>query len=577
MDKNDIIDILEEIAVLLELKGEGVFKVRAYQSGARVLETLEEDFKSLVDNNGLINISGIGKALVEKITTLYNTGKLDYYDQLKASVPNGLIEMLDIPGLGAKKIKAIHEKLGVDSIDKLTEVCQKKLVADLPGFGVKSQNKILTGIKNREAYGKRHLWWRANKVAEIILNELNQLPEVELIENAGSLRRCLETVGDLDFIVASSKPEPVMKKFTSLDNVVEITAKGETKSSVRFDGGMQADLRVVPKEQFYFALHHFTGSKDHNILMRQRALSKGYSLSEWGITAKGADSKLPMDKQFNSEKEIFEFLDLNYIPPELREGIDELDASEKNVIPVLINQKEIRGSFHNHTNVSDGKNTLDEMAEAAQSLRWDFLGIADHSKSSFQANGLSEERLFQQIEKIRKINQSGKYKTHLFSGVECDILPNGELDFADDILKELDYVVVSVHSAFSQSEDEMTSRVIRALENPYATMLGHPTGRLLLRREAYAINLEKIIDTAISNNKIIELNANPLRLDLDWRLWKKAAEKGLLCAINPDAHNTKDLNYVIAGVNVARKGWLESSQIINTFSLDNIKRLFLKN
>jgi DNA polymerase (family 10) len=554
MNKADIVDVLEDIAVLLELKGDNPFKIRAYSGGARVLETMEENLADVIEEGRLGAIKGIGSALVDKIKTLHATGELEYYTKLRESIAPGLIEMLEIPGLGGKKVKKLHEALGVESIDALKKACENDEVAALKGFGAKSQEKILTGIANRAAYAKRHLWWNARAVAEPILEELRALPQVERAEAAGSLRRLKETVGDLDFIVASSDPEPIMDWFVAQEDVQEVSAHGATKSSVRFGTGLQADLRVVPAEQFAFALHHFTGSKEHNVAMRQRALAQGYSLSEWGLTPKA---------EIGSEKELFEFLGLPEIPPELREGTHELDWAEAKILPELVSKEQIRGVFHNHTTASDGRASVEEMAEAAAALGFDYLGLADHSKASYQANGLNDERVLKMIEQIRAFNESGESRVHVFSGIECDILPDGSLDLEDATLEALDYTVMSVHSSFTQSEEEMTARVIRAIEHPGTVMLGHPTGRILLRREPYRIDLQKIIDAAIANRVIIEINANPHRLDMDWRLWQRAVGRGLMCAINPDAHNTEGLRHFEAGVNIARKGGIPAEQILN--------------
>ncbi|MGB0258743.1 MAG: DNA polymerase/3'-5' exonuclease PolX, partial [Coraliomargarita sp.] len=548
MNKADIVAILEDIAVLLELKGENPFKIRAYSAGARVLDTLEDDLAEVIGQGRLSSIKGIGSALVDKIETLHATGELDYYTELRASVAPGLIEMLQIPGLGGKKVKKIHDALGVESIDALKAACESGEVAGLKGFGAKSAEKILTGIENRAAYAQRHLWWDARVVAEPILEGLRALPQVECAEAAGSLRRLKETVGDLDFIVASSEPEPIMDWFVGQAGVQEVTAHGQTKSSVRFESGLQADLRVVPVEQFAFALHHFTGSKEHNVAMRQRALARGYSLSEWGLAQK--DEGGGLKPEIGSEAELFEFLGLAEIPPELREGLGELDAAETKGLPELVKMSDIRGVFHNHTTASDGRASIEEMAEAAQVLGFDYIGLADHSKASFQAKGLDDERVLRQIDTIRAFNESGESAVHVFAGIECDILPDGSLDLEDSTLDALDYAVMSVHSSFGQSEEDMTARVIRAIEHPATTMLGHPTGRLLLRREPYKIDLQKVIDAAIANKVIIEINANPRRLDMDWRLWRRAAERGLMCAINPDAHSTEGLGYFAAGVNI---------------------------
>lgn len=580
MTKNEIIEVLEEIGVLLELKGENPFKIRAYQSGARALATIEEaELARLIAAEELGTLKGFGEALVQKVTELHRTGRLEFFEKLKATVAPGLIEMLEIPGLGPKKIKVLNERLGIASIAALAEACGAARVAELDGFGEKTQEKILAGIKNREAYGRRHLWWDANEIAEPIVKGLRALPGVSRAEAAGSLRRGMETVGDLDFIVAGTDVAGVVAWFTSMTGVVEVTARGETKASVRFGSGLQADLRIVPEDQYIFALHHFTGSKDHNVQMRKRALARGLSLSEWGLvpaegegTAKEKAALADNRVAVKDEAELFGALGLAYVTPELREGLGEIEAAEVNQLPRLVELQDIRGAFHNHTTASDGNATLVEMAAAAQALGWEYLGIADHSKSSVQANGLAPERLLKQIAEIRALNHSKQFRTHVFAGTECDILPDGSLDFDDSLLAQLDYVVVSVHSAFSQSESVMTARLVRAIEHPRTTMLGHLTGRLLLKREAYAVDHEKIIDAAIANGVLIELNASPWRLDMDWRLWRRAAEKGLRCVINPDAHEVDGLAHLRAGVSVARKGWLSPQNVMNCLTLSEMER-----
>ncbi len=591
MTKNEIADVLDEIGLLLELKGENPFKIRAYQAGARALEALEAaELERLIAAGELGTIKGFGDALVQKITELHATGRLEFHEKLKASIAPGLVEMLSIPGLGPKKIRALHAKLGIADIAGLTAACMDGRVAQLDGFGEKSQEKILAGIRHREAYGQRHLWWDAQEVAAPILAGLRALAAVERAEAAGSLRRGMETIGDLDFLVAAADSAPVVAWFTAMAGVKEVTAQGETKASVRLQDGLQADLRIVPADQFVFALHHFTGSKDHNVLMRQRALARGLSLSEWGLVpaegegtakekaartkAESGDRKPDSGTAIRTEAELFGALGLRFVPPELREGRGEIEAAEAGELPRLVELADLRGAFHNHTTESDGRNTLAEMTVAAEALGWEYLGIADHSKASFQANGLSEERLRRQIAAIRQLNAGKQYKTHVFAGVECDILADGRLDYDDAMLGELDYVVVSVHNAMTQDEATMTARIIRAIEHPAVTMLGHLTGRLLLRREGYVVDAAKVIDAAVANRVIIELNASPWRLDMDWRLWRKAAEKGLLCAINPDAHETDGLRHVAAGVNSARKGWLVHEQVLNTRPLAGVQRWF---
>jgi DNA polymerase (family 10) len=567
MEKNDIASVLDEIATFMELTGENPFKIRAYSAGARILENMTEDLGELIDSGKLADIPGLGEALVDKITTLRRAGVLPFHQKLKASIPAGLLEVMQIPGLGPKKVRALWTQLAVEDLAKLKEVCESGAVAELKGFGEKTQEKILEGIKNRIAYGKRHRWYEAAAIAEPILAGLRALPQVSLAESAGSLRRARETVGDLDFLVASSEPKPIMDWFVAYPGVKEVTAHGETKSSVRFENGLQADLRVVPAEQFYFALHHFTGSKEHNVAMRHRALGRGLSMSEWGF--KSVDEKF-VAPGATSEEEVFRALGLPWIPPELREGNGEIDAAEAGKLPKLVQFSDLRGVFHNHTTESDGDHTLDQMAAAAEAHGWDYLGISDHSKSSFQAGGLDEARLEKQLADIAQLNASKKYRVCVLSGSEVDILKDGSLDFTDDVLARLDFVVASVHNLFTLDREAQTARIIKAIESEHVDMIGHLTGRLLNKREPYDVDIAKVIDAAAANDTIIELNANPWRLDLDWRWWRRAAEKGVLCSINPDAHDVDQLAFAAHGVRIARKGWLSPEQVLNTRSLPEV-------
>ncbi len=567
MEKNDIARVLDEIATFMELTGENPFKIRAYSAGARILENMTEDLGEIIDTGKLADIPGLGEALVDKITTLRRDGVLPFHQKLKASIPSGLLEVMQIPGLGPKKVRALWTLLAVEDLVKLKEVCESGAVAELKGFGAKTQDKILEGIKNRIAYGKRHRWYEAAAIAEPILAGLRALPQVSLAESAGSLRRARETVGDLDFLVASSEPKPIMDWFVAYPGVKEVTAHGETKSSVRFENGLQADLRVVPAEQFYFALHHFTGSKEHNVAMRHRALGRGLSMSEWGFKSVDEKTVAPGAK---SEAEVFRALGLPWIPPELREGNGEIDAAEAGQLPKLVQLSDLRGVFHNHTTESDGDHTLDQMAAAAEAHGWEYLGISDHSKSSFQAGGLDEERLAKQLEDIAHLNASKKYRVRVLSGSEVDILKDGTLDFSDDVLARLDFVVASVHTLFTLDREAQTARIIKAIENEHVDMVGHLTGRLLNKREPYDVDIAKVIDAAAANDTIIELNSNPWRLDLDWRWWRRASEKGVLCSINPDAHDIDQLAFAAHGVRIARKGWLTPAQVLNTRSLPEV-------
>src|ERR1700722_13815148 len=572
MDKHEVARYLEEIGILLELKGEHPFKVRAYHNAARIIESVT-NLESIIQEEKLTTLPGIGHDLALKISTLVETGSLPYYEELKKTVPEGLLELLKIPGLGSKKIKALYEQLGIKSIEALTKACKKGEVAPLRGFGVKTEENILQGIYRLKTHSKRLLWWEATGIALSILDKLSSLKEVKKVEIGGSVRRKCETCGDLDFIAATSHPKVVMDWFTSQPWVEKVISHGQTKSSIFLKQGIQADLRIVPEEQFAFALMYFTGSKEHSIHIRHLANTLGYTLNEYGLAPLEGGGP---SKKLLTEEKIYKALGLNYIPPELRENMGEIEAALEGTLPKLVEEKDIRGVFHCHTTDSDGHNTLEEMVEAAQALKWEYIGISDHSKSSYQANGLDESKLFDQIERIQKLNRSKKFSTYVFAGLECDILTDGKLDFPDHVLKELDFIIISIHRSFQMDEKTMTARLIKAIENPYTTMVGHLTGRLLLRREPYALNTSKVIDACIANQKIMELNANPMRLDMDWRLWHKASEKGLKCCINPDAHNTTDLQYIRAGINCARKGWLRKQDVINTLPLAKMQANFEK-
>lgn len=571
MERDEIVGILGEISVLLEIKGENTFKIRAYENGARALERSSESLETLVGEGRLAELDGVGEALAKKIETLYRSGRLDYYEDLKAEIPDGLRRMAEIPGLGGKTVHRLNAELGVGSIEELREACESGKVAALKGFGEKSASKILKGIENLERFSRRRLLSRAEEAAGPILEGLRGLAGVRKAEVAGSLRRRKETVGDLDFIVAARDAAAVMDWFVGRPDAEEVVAHGETKSSIRLSGGFQADLRVVAEEQFGGALHHFTGSKDHNVRMRKRALERGFSLSEWGLRKTDGDGG---PETVGDEAELFRRLGLEWIPPELREGGPEIDWAESGNLPDLVEAGDLRGALHNHTSASDGRGDLGEMAAAAEELGWEYLGIADHSRSSVQANGLSEERLREQIAEIRSFNAKGSSKVFLFAGVECDILKDGDLDFPDDLLAELDYVVASIHQGgFGQDGKVVTKRIVRALEHPAVTLLAHPTGRLLLQRDPYPVDLAKVIDAAAANGKWIEINAHPRRLDLDWREWGRAREKGVLACVNPDAHRPEGLSNLRFGVDVARKAGLTAPEVANTRRLGEMKRL----
>jgi DNA polymerase (family 10) len=570
MNKDEIADVFENIARLLELKGENPFKVRAYTHAARALETLSEPLETLIAEDRLTAVDGIGKATGEKIAELSTHGRLDYYDNLREEFPPDILTLFDIQGLGAKKIKVLWDALKVHSVTNLERACKDGSVAGLPGFGEKTAANILKGIEHMRSHAGEFRFGDVAQIAEGLLDDLRGHPDVNLAQIAGSFRRKKEIVRDLDFIVSTKQPEAVMAFFTAHPLVENVLAHGATKSSVILKSGIQCDLRAVTGPEFPFALNYFTGSKEHNVRMRSRALSRGWSLNEYRFSAaEGRELQQPLP-EIHEEADIYRALDLDPVEPELREDRGEIDAAEKHKLPHLIEWSNLRGTFHNHTTASDGRATLEDMVAAAKELGLDYLGIADHSKASFQANGLDETRLAAQVARIAELNATDS-QFRIFAGTECDILKDGTLDFPDEVLATLDYVVASVHSSFTMPEAEMTKRIIRAMENPHVTMLGHLTGRLLLSREPYQVNIPAILDAAAATGTIIELNANPRRLDMDWRWWPLAREKGVKCAINPDAHSTAGLQDLIFGVGIARKGWLTKNDVINTLPLTRIE------
>ncbi len=575
--KDQTADLLESIARLLELKGENLFKIRAYTHAARALETFTGDLTKLAAEGRLGEIPGIGKAIAEKIGEWVATGRLQYYEELKAEFPPGLFELFELQGLGPKKIKALWEQLGVTSVAELEAACNNGRVEGLPGFGRKTADNILAAIEARARFAGRFRIGDIAGDAERMLGDLRELPEVLQASLAGSYRRRKEVVGDLDFIVATNEPERVSRFFVEHAMVESILANGATKSAVRFKSGIQADLRVVKTAEYPFAINYFTGSKEHNIGLRSRALARGWTLNEYRLedvaNVEGKKARKPAQPipPIYEERDLYRALDLDYIEPELREDRGEFEAAENHTLPDLIELENLRGTFHNHTTASDGRSSLVEMADAAQELGLQYLGIADHSKSSFQAHGLDAERLLAQVAEIRQINAGFGGYFRLFAGTECDVLKDGSLDFPDEVLSQLDYVVASVHAAFTLSEAEMTKRIIRAISNPYVTMLGHLTGRLLLSRESYHVDVPAVIEAAAATGTIIELNASPWRLDMDWRWWPLAKEKGVRCAINPDAHHTDQLQNLWHGVGAARKGWLTRRDVVNCLPLGKIE------
>jgi DNA polymerase (family 10) len=569
MNKKEVAQILEEIGILLDLKGENPFKVRAYYNGARIVETLDKDLNELVKDDEIGNIKGIGKALAEKITTLVNENSLPFYEELKSSIPEGLLQMLKIPGLGAKKVKVIYDKLGISSIGELEYACRENRLRDLQGFGQKSQDKILENIKLQQKYSERFLIPVAEKEGQIIVDHLKRNKKIIRIEIAGSLRRKMETIKDLDVIAScnDNDREGIMQAFVSMNQCIQTISQGITKSAVVLESGITAELRLVHDSEYPFLLQHATGSKEHNTQMRRLAKEQNFKMNEYGLF----QGEKPIICK--NEGEIYKMLGLQMIPPEIREGSGEIEAAKTGDLPKIYEGKPLYGLFHVHTTYSDGANSLEEIARACQAMGLEYVGICDHSKSAFYANGLSEDRVKKQQEEIDLLNTSyDDFK--IFKGIESDILQDGALDYDDHILATFDFVVASVHSNFNLSEEVMTERICRALRNPYVTMLGHPTGRLLLAREPYKLNMEKVIGVAGKEKKIIEINANPFRLDLDWRWGNLARNNGVKTAINPDAHSIEGLKDYRYGIGIARKGGFERGEILNSFTTSEVEDFF---
>ena len=574
MTRDNLAEVLEEIALLLELRGENPFKVRAYRHGAETVRGFDGDIVDLAARNELEGIKGIGEALREKLHELASTGSLKFHRNLRAEFPPDLFELFELEGLGPKKVKALHATLGIGSIAQLKAACDAGKVATLPGFGARTQAAILEAIARHAEFADRFLLGAVSPLVGGMLDTLRLHPEISRVAVAGSFRRAVETVHDLDFLVATKEPKLVCEDFTTLPQVRSVIACGETKAAVRLENGIQCDLRAVSNSQFPFALLYFTGSREHNVALRSLALKRGLSLNEYGFTRSGADGPPADLPEFHEERDIHRFLGLQYIEPELRENRGEIEAAATGSLPRLVELAQLCGTFHSHTTESDGIHSLEEMAAEAMELGLQYLGISDHSKSTVIANGLDEERLHGQIAAIRALNRTFTH-FRLFAGSEVDILKDGSLDFDDAMLARLDFCVASVHSLFHLPEEEMTRRICRAMENEHVTMLGHLTGRLLLKREGYAVNYAAIIDCAAETRTVIELNCNPQRLDMDWRWWKRARDKGVLCSINPDAHSTLGLHHLGIGTRLARKGWLRRQDVLNTRSAEEVET-FLK-
>jgi DNA polymerase (family X) len=569
MDKKEVVKTLDETATLLELEGADFFKVRAYRSASRALESsgMEPGAHSTVKD--LQEIKGIGKNIAGHIIELISNGTFADYERLKTSTPPGLMAMLRIPGMGAKKVRYLFDNLGISDMETLEQACLENSLSVLPGFGKKTQDNILKGIQAVKRYRQKFLYSQVIDQAESILEKVKKGGSVIRASLAGSLRRKKEIIKDIDIVASTDKPEMVMELFTGLDDVGDVIARGSTRSSIRLANGINADIRTVEDWQFPYALHHFTGSREHNTAMRSLAKKSGIKMNEYGLF-KGKELI-----KCKSEKDIFGVFGMQYIPPELRENYGEIEAAQKGQLPALVELSDIKGIIHIHTTYSDGKMTLEQAARKAMDMGFSYIGISEHSRSARYAGGLRKEDIDEYLAEIDRLNQRLEGFT-IFKGIESDILNDGSLDYDDRILERFDFVIIAIHSNFNMSKKDMTKRIIKAMQHPYAAILAHPTGRLLLARDPYEADMEEIIDAAAQNNVDLELNSSPFRLDLDWRYGKYTKQKGVKVFINPDAHTLDGLHDYSFGVNIARKGWLEAKDIANTMDAGKMAR-YLEN
>lgn len=568
-DKAFAARVLEEIALLKEMHGANVFEIRAFQNGARMLEADARELAALVETGELEKIKGIGKGSIAKIIReLFMTGKSEEHERLKEPFPETLFELFNIPGLGPKKIKALYEKLDIKSLGELELACSENRLSELEGFGEKTQQNILRQLEHIKKTHGYFLLDDALAESEKFAGYLGKNKAVKKITVAGSIRRRREIVRDIDILVGTAKPEAVHEAFVRYSEVDSVEARGETKSSVILKSGIHCDLRTVAEDEYPYALFYFTGSKEHAVELRALARKKGLKVNEYGIFR--GEKKI----ECKDEEDIYKTLGFSYIPPEARENMGEIALAKEHPFPSLVEEKDIRGVFHVHSTYSDGRAPLEEMVKEAERLGYEYIGISDHSQSAKYAGGLDPARIKEQAREIDSLQK--KYKIRIFKGIESDILGDGALDYEEKVLKEFDFVIGSVHSGYNMKEKEMTERLRRAMENKYLTFLGHMTGRLLLGRSGYPLNMEFLFEKAVEYDVTIELNAQPKRLDPDWRMCHLARKKGVRFSIHPDAHSVEGLHTVRLGVGIARKAWLEKKHIMNTLPLERMEKFLLK-
>lgn len=575
MDKKRVSEILEEMGTILELQGANPFRTRAFHNGAIIVAGISEDLKQLISEERLTEIDGIGKGLAGIIKELVETGSSDEYQELRQSLPPGLLDIVKIPGLGPKRVRILYERLGIESVPDLKAAAEQHRLSEIDGFGEKTEANILKGIERLSKSSDKHYIHKALRAAEDIAGMLRKRSDVGRCEIAGSLRRKKEVIGDIDIVVSAANADrpAIMSAFVAKGE--RIIGQGDTKSSIVLVGGINCDLRIVEESEFPYALNYFTGSKEHNVEMRSLARKQGWSLNEYGFSQIEENGKSVKQPVCRNEEELYSFLGLKYVPPELRENMGEFDAARSGTMPQLIELKDLQGTFHCHTTYSDGSNTLEEMNRAAAKLGWKYWGVSDHSRVAVYAGGMTLQKAKTQLREIDRLNAASS-DMRIFKGVECDILADGSLDFPDKVLAAYEFVVASIHSKFNMTETEGTKRLVKAIKNKHVTMIGHPTGRLLLSRDGYPVNMSEVIQAAADYGKVLEINAHPYRLDLDWRLVRAAREKDVILAINPDAHNADGLNDVQYGVGLARKGWLEKKHVLNAWSIQKVDAFFRK-
>ena len=567
--KNQLVaDIFYQIADLLDLKGEIFFKTRAYRMAAQTIEVYDEDIELVSKENRLQGIPGIGEALAKKITEIVNTGRLEYFEKLKKEIPVDLLDMLNISGLGPKKVAALYKNLNIRTIEELKKACTEGKLRNLEGFGEITERNILRGIKLMQKTSGRALLNLAFEDGNSYINYLKKNNKIHRLSIAGSLRRMKETIGDLDIIASSDEPDEVMDYFTKYNNVQQVLLKGSTKTSVLLNDSLQVDLRVVKDESYGAALQYFTGSKEHNVKMRSIAIKKGYKLNEYGLFNKETD-KYIVGK---NEGDVYGKLGLSYIEPELRENRGEIEAASKNSLPKLIGYNDIRGDLHVHSVWSDGFETIETIAKYCKKIGYEYVGITDHSQSLKIARGLSEDQVLKKINEIEKINKKIK-DFKILKGTECDIKADGSLDYSEKILKKFDYVCAGIHTMFKMKSDILTKRIVKAIENKYVTFIAHPTCRLIRTREPFVLDMENIYEKAKENNTYLEINSFPDRLDLNDMHSKTAKERGVKFVIGTDAHILNQLSFIKYGIATARRGWLSKKDILNTHDLKELERI----